>query len=121
MPGRIHSSATTALRALSAVQRGDDVGALERLGGAAGDLDLESEREHVAHELGDGVGVDVVDAQLRDAERGAEGEGLELGLAPVPTIAMTVESGRASSFATNADVAAVRSAVSTVISARNVG
>jgi hypothetical protein len=40
---------------------------------------------------------------------------------PVPIIAIVVESARASSVATIADVAAVRSAVSRVISARSVG
>lgn len=40
---------------------------------------------------------------------------------PEPIIAMTLESGRASLRATMAEVAAVRSAVSTVISVRKVG
>jgi|GEM_PF-7081656 len=40
---------------------------------------------------------------------------------PAPIIAIMVESGRASSLATIADVAAVRKAVSRVISASSVG
>ena len=60
---------------------GDDVSAVERLGDTAGHFDREAERQQVAGEFGDRVGVDVEDAQAVDAEGGAEGERLEFRLA----------------------------------------
>ena len=109
-------------RALSAVQVVTTSAPLERLGALPATTIVEAERQQVARQLGDRVGVDVEDAQAVDAERGAEGERLELGLAAGADHRHDRGVGRArGARAASADVAAVRSAVRIVISARNVG
>jgi len=100
---------------------GDDLGALDRFhrGGAARDPEAVP-GEIAGAFLGRG-GVDIVEAQVLDAEDRAEGEGLEFGLGPLPMIAMVAAFFGARCFAATADIAAVRSAVRMVISESRTG